>query len=173
MRSINLFIIFIGLQVFSYGQASLPLMTAQKINQIKDPNAFYPLFVEGNMSELFRYIESSGDEISVVKGSFASVKVRKKHIANFISQSFIRRVEDGQVTLQMLMDTALINNNILPIHQAQSPLTKAYTGKNVVVGIIDDGIDETGFTGARSTEECDIADMSCFFLYHMWYNRYF
>ena len=141
MRLLILLLIFIGLNLFVNAQGNLSLKTTYKINQIKDPNAFYPLFVEGDMKSLIQYIEGSGEKISVMKGNYASVKIKIKNIPLFINQSFIKRVEDGNIPLTLLMDTALINNNILPIHQGQSPLTKAYTGKNVIVGIIDDGID--------------------------------
>ncbi|MBK7956899.1 MAG: S8 family serine peptidase [Bacteroidetes bacterium] len=141
MRILILVLIFVGTRFLAFSQGNLPLLTAQKINQIKDPNAFYPLFIEGDMKAFIQYIEGSGDKISVLKGNFASAKVKVKNIPYLMKQPFIHRVEDGLVSVSLMMDTALYNNNILPIHQAQSPLTKAYTGKNVVMGIIDDGID--------------------------------
>ena len=44
---------------------------------------------------------------------------------------------------QVSMDSARIVTGVNKVHQGLSPLNMAYTGKNVVVGVIDHGIDVT------------------------------
>ncbi len=40
-----------------------------------------------------------------------------------------------------LADTARIWHNVNPIHNGQSPLPSSYTGKDVIVGVVDQGLD--------------------------------
>ncbi len=42
-----------------------------------------------------------------------------------------------------LADTAKIWHNVNPVHNGQTPLPSAYTGKNVIVGVVDEGLDWT------------------------------
>ncbi|MGB1019030.1 MAG: S8 family serine peptidase [Chitinophagales bacterium] len=41
---------------------------------------------------------------------------------------------------KLMMDTALIVNNVVAVHQGLSPLAQSSTGKDVIIGILDSGI---------------------------------
>jgi subtilisin family serine protease len=54
----------------------------------------------------------------------------------------IKRMEHFKSNLQVLDDSSLVKNNIHPVHNGDNPLTlPGYKGKNVVIGVIDTGLD--------------------------------
>lgn len=54
----------------------------------------------------------------------------------------IKRMEHFKSNLQVLDDSSLVKNNIHPVHNGATPLTlPGYKGKNVVIGVIDTGLD--------------------------------
>ncbi|MCB0700780.1 MAG: S8 family peptidase [Chitinophagaceae bacterium] len=54
----------------------------------------------------------------------------------------VKYVQIGE-KVHLLMDSARKATNVNKVHQAAVPLTTSYTGKNVVVGVIDGGFDFT------------------------------
>lgn len=52
-------------------------------------------------------------------------------------------MEEGVMNLQPMNDKMRINNNVNAVHGGLAPLNTAYKGKNVVMGVIDTGIDIT------------------------------
>jgi subtilisin family serine protease len=59
----------------------------------------------------------------------------------FSREAAIEYIENADVPVVKLADQALQLTNVLEVHAGQSPLTQPYTGKGVIMGVIDDGID--------------------------------
>lgn len=57
------------------------------------------------------------------------------------TQKQVVRIEHTAHKLQLMGDTCLVRNRIKDIHDGLAPLTQAYDGTGVVVGIIDSGTD--------------------------------
>lgn len=133
----SLFFVFVA-QVKA--ASSLPLMLQMKLQKI-DAQTPIHLIVEAEPTKMLQYIESSGIAITSAKKNIFLIKILKHEIDAFARQEFVTRIEDGSIPVQLMMDTALINNNVVSIHQGAAPLTKPYTGKGVIMGIVDDGID--------------------------------
>ncbi|HRN93090.1 MAG: S8 family serine peptidase [Chitinophagales bacterium] len=73
-------------------------------------------------------------------GNINSVEIPTSKIIEFSKEEAVLRIESFAAIGHKLIDTARINNNIDSIHAGYSPLTQSYSGKGVVVGIIDGGI---------------------------------
>ncbi|OSZ82119.1 hypothetical protein CAP35_02285 [Chitinophagaceae bacterium IBVUCB1] len=63
-------------------------------------------------------------------------------IAEIVKQPNVRYVDIGSV-LSSTMDSARKQTNVDKVHAGMAPLNMPYTGKGVVVGVIDQGIDFT------------------------------
>ncbi|MEX2590897.1 MAG: S8 family serine peptidase, partial [Chitinophagales bacterium] len=68
------------------------------------------------------------------------INIPLSQLEPFLDEPAIIAVENADIPVVPLADTAIIKNNILPIHQGAAPLSQAYTGKDVIVGIVDFGI---------------------------------
>ena len=69
------------------------------------------------------------------------LKLNKAEILALNELEIVKHIEFDIGKGQALNDQMLINNNVLPLHQGIVPLNEAYTGKGVIVGVIDSGIE--------------------------------
>jgi subtilisin family serine protease len=81
-----------------------------------------------------------GNVIRSVK-DIVQVNLPVGSIENFSKNDFVQYIPFSMSKGQALSDTMLIHNNVTPIHNGESPLLQRYTGKGVVFGVIDTGID--------------------------------
>ena len=75
-------------------------------------------------------------------GDLAIVEIPLSSIAPLSLDGRVRRIEAGR-RAKTLMDTVVVCSNIQPVYDAESPLDQAFTGKGVLVGCMDVGIDFT------------------------------
>jgi len=74
-------------------------------------------------------------------GNVASVILERQHLEAFMSTRGVFRVEYYPSTATLLADTMLINTRIDSVHAGAGTLPMPYTGSNVILGIIDAGIE--------------------------------
>jgi len=71
-----------------------------------------------------------------------SIRAERSTILDLAKKNEIVRIEKIKNNIKVLDDTSIIRNNVLPIHQGLSPISpNGLKGKNVVIGVIDTGID--------------------------------
>ena len=101
------------------------------------------LLVQGTIPKIQRAVGKSGGRFNYSIGDIASVIIKAKDIESLSREAFVKRIEaDNPFSKKQLMsDTMVVHNRVLPVHSGASPLTQAYKGDGVVVGIIDTGID--------------------------------
>ncbi|MCB0510303.1 MAG: S8 family serine peptidase, partial [Bacteroidetes bacterium] len=72
--------------------------------------------------------------------NLSAISIKKQDLQNLYALLENSQMEIPLAQAQALMDTALIHNHVVEVHSGLSPLLQAYTGKDVVVGILDSGI---------------------------------
>ena len=101
------------------------------------------VLVKGDLDKIQQYIQAKGGTIKYTEGDIVAITIPLKEVQNFSQCNFVERVECTKNNLVPLDDSSLRKNNILPIHSITAPLTQAYTGKGIIIGIIDTGTDFT------------------------------
>jgi subtilisin family serine protease len=105
---------------------------------------------ETNINVLVKCDEQSIKEIAnkynltVTHGNdnIYSVSGKGINLMQAAKEKGIKRMEHFKSNLQVLDDSSLVKNNIHPVHNGGTPLTlPGYKGKNVVIGVIDTGLD--------------------------------
>lgn len=100
------------------------------------------VFVKGDIEAISALTLAHGGIFKYAAGDIAAIRIPVSSLEAFFEHKAIVRIEDQPMNFQVLNDQMLINNNVWPVRLGQGPLNGiAYTGKNVVMGIIDTGID--------------------------------
>lgn len=140
MKNILLYVLLLSLSV-TYAQHSkvnLPLKIALEKHSNQE---LFPLFVLGNIAEIKKEVIRIGGEVVRSTNNIVQVKLPVGKIESFSKNNFVQAIPYSFSKGKALSDTMTIHNNITPIHNGISPLLQPYTGKGVVVGIIDTGND--------------------------------
>ena len=98
------------------------------------------LLVKGNPEDIRRAVEQYQGIFKFNAKNVCSIEIPYKNLKAFSEEKCVERIENSFGPGQLLMDTARVNNNIDKVHSGIAPLIQSYSGKNVVVGIIDGGI---------------------------------
>ena len=71
----------------------------------------------------------------------AILGLNKNEILSLNELEYIDHIEFHLSHVAPLNDVMLSNNNIIPVHQGIDPLNEEYTGEDIIVGVIDSGIE--------------------------------
>lgn len=112
----------------------------QQHEQSTQPIHFY---VQGNVEEIEAYIRSRGGQIRHSISNYVAVSLPINEIEELAKQAFVTTIPFQINTPQVLNDSMRVNSNIVPVHDGVAPLMQAYTGKDVIIGVIDTGLDFT------------------------------
>ncbi len=124
------------------GSSKLGLYLSEKLKQTEFAHSsqLQPLLVKGNAEAIQSLTEQYQGIFKFHAKDICSIEIPYKNLKAFAKEEAVERIENSFAPGVMLMDTARINNNIDKVHTGSAPLSQAYTGKGVVVGIIDGGI---------------------------------
>ena len=121
-------------------QSKINFQLKHTINQSK-PDDVIALFVRGDVVKIKQEILKLGGKNKLSTKDVIQVELATSKIVEFSKNDFVKSIEYNFSKPTVLNDTMLIHNNIVPIHQGLSPLFQPYTGKGVILGFIDTGID--------------------------------
>ncbi|MBK7147891.1 MAG: S8 family peptidase [Bacteroidetes bacterium] len=99
-----------------------------------------PLLVSGDLNKIKALTEQISGVYKFGYADISSIEIPEEQLIAFANHSDVMKIENTSARGTALMDTARIRNNIDSILSGYAPLTQAYTGKGVVMGIIDGGI---------------------------------
>jgi len=103
--------------------------------------AQFDVLVDGDIQQIIKDQDQLGVHVNYYSGSIASIRTSLSSISNLISHKYLKFIEYRPSKPQLLNDTAMVRNRINPVKQGMAPLTQAYDGTGIIMGIIDSGID--------------------------------
>ena len=106
-----------------------------------DKTKLFPLFVIGDVNKIKLEVNKLKGEFVRTAKNIVQVNLPVGSIEEFSRNDFVQSLPYDFSTGQLLADTMLIHNNVQAIHNGNPPLIQPYTGKGVVMGIIDSGQD--------------------------------
>lgn len=104
-------------------------------------NSMVPLLVEGDEVELPEIIQEKEGKIRLQLGNLFSIELPASAVEQFAQEKAVQLIEFSTAPPHSLGDTMLINSRAHLVKQIQAPLRQAYSGKGVVLGVIDSGIE--------------------------------
>jgi subtilisin family serine protease len=122
-------------------QSKVNFAIAQQIQ--KKSSAAINVFIKGDVDRIKELIESNQGTFKRSVGNIVIARLTFPQIAILIKSKGVERIEAYPQRTIPMNDTMLINNNVIPVHEGQSPLLQGYDGKGVVIGVIDTGLDFT------------------------------
>ena len=143
------FVLIINLfPLFSQAQESnkLDLYTRRMIHSKGFNRTDINLFVRGNQSAIANAAERAAGYLKYSYGDISAVRIPLKNIDKFLNDPNVIAVENADIPMHRMCDSAMVTNNVLPVQDGtapagQNPLPQPYKGDGVIVGIIDEGID--------------------------------
>jgi len=113
----------------------------QKVNNPSVQNDIISVFVKGTISHLINTINEAEGTISCFTKDVAVVRMPVRNLKTLASQNFVTRIEAYTPRNVLMSDSMRIKAKVDLVHAGQLPLPQGYDGTDVVVGIIDSGID--------------------------------
>lgn len=101
------------------------------------------VLIQGDPIPLKEELKRMGGKVLFSAGNITSAQLAGGRLESVSQLPYVIRLEEGRIPLQPMNDRMLINNRIDLIHAGAAPLPQGYSGKDVVLGIIDTGIDFT------------------------------
>ena len=136
-----LLFISLSLSVTAQQMSKLGIYQAHFFNQPENLEKKINVFVKGNTKEITKFVlEKRG----VIKGSingFLSINLKGKYVKDLSAKPYLTQLDLNYEKPMVMNDTMRVRNKINEIHNGNYPLINSYTGKDVIVGIIDGGLD--------------------------------
>ncbi|HTA28051.1 MAG TPA: S8/S53 family peptidase [Bacteroidia bacterium] len=119
------------------------LATKQEAYTAKKAEAkvMLPMLIEGNINTIKQLVKENGGTFKYSYGNIAAIIIPVSALPEFSANSGIIRMEGAPHHFVPCNDTMRKRNSIVAVQQGKFPLSQAYTGKGVVMGFIDTGID--------------------------------
>ncbi|MFA8449629.1 MAG: S8 family serine peptidase [Bacteroidales bacterium] len=114
----------------------------QKIHILKKERKTEKLyiFVKGDTKQLKEEIKRLGGEVYAVSSNFLTGIIASDKLEELSNQKFTEKIISSK-PMKCYSEKAIENTNTDKVIHGESPLKQPYTGKGVIVGIIDTGID--------------------------------
>jgi subtilisin family serine protease len=142
MKKVMLLAYFVFFQLLLVtAQSKVNFAIAQQI-QKKNTTAI-DVFIKGDVNRIKELLETNQGQFKRSAGDIVLAHLTFPQIAIFLKSDGVQRIEAYPQRTIPMNDTMLINNNVIAVHNGQSPLIQGYDGKGVVVGVIDTGLDFT------------------------------
>ena len=99
------------------------------------------LYLRGDIASLSDFVRTENGRIKGVLNNILSCRLPVSKIEMLNSLEGLEYIEFSSSKPHVLNDVMVFNNNINPIHMGSAPLPQAYLGDDVILGIIDTGIE--------------------------------
>ena len=140
MRILITSLILLATSVLFSQTISIPLARAIYESEPEEQIIFY---VKGNTAQIIAEVEKRGGEYRHIFHGFISVALESNEIEGFIKLECVKQLSFQYHRPVLLSDSMRAKSNVVPVYNGEAPLPNPYRGKDVVIGIIDTGIDFT------------------------------
>ncbi len=128
----------------SQGSEKLNLDLATKIRETGTGQASDQyLLVQGDIAKIKAFVEVSQGVTNYHYGDIANIMIPRYAIEELSKKSWVKRIESPNNNYVLMNDSMRSLNHVNAVHTGVSPLIQAYKGKDVILGIIDSGVDFT------------------------------
>lgn len=140
IKTLVLFLLFISGHAIGQQKSLINHDLKTHLKQCK-PMQQVPLLVEGETGAIERFVSENGGNIRLALPPLYSLEIPAISVKQFAQLEGILAIDFSLSPGRALSDTMLIQTRAALVHQAVAPLREEYTGKGVIVGIIDSGIE--------------------------------
>jgi len=140
MRYLLLSFVFVSLSLQAQKRDNFNLELRAALNTM-EPTEEVHLYLRGDLAQITSYVRENDGAIKGIVGNIASVRISASDLEGLRTAEYIDFIEFSLSKPQMLADVMITNNNIHPIHAGAEPLPQAYLGEDVIIGIIDSGLE--------------------------------
>ena len=99
------------------------------------------LFIKADRILLQDYLKTHHGIYKYSSNGYHGVSVPSSEVKNLLSQPFVKGSDFTLHRPVTLNDTMRVRDNVNPVHNGTNPLDTSYTGKGVLIGIIDTGLE--------------------------------
>ncbi len=124
-----------------YSQKNLSNALKSRIENKTLPSANFDVLITGDIPKLLAAEKTLGIKVKYYANNVACVNANVNAIAALIENKTAKFIEYIEPNKKPLNDTMQIRNRIRPVKLGTTPLTAAYDGTGMIVGIIDSGCD--------------------------------
>ena len=142
MRNLLFLILIFFFSIAQAQQAKVNFMLRSEINKYQHQEKELSIIVRGDVSQIKREVLKLGGTYSLETTNLLKVKLLSDLITDFSKNDFVQSIECPKSNLKVLNDSVVVNNNVPPINGGNAPLINSYTGKGVIFGLIDTGLDQ-------------------------------
>lgn len=140
--SILLFVLLLAVSTSLHAQDQARLNFQLRTYLEKAPaNEPVHLLVKGHTAPMRQYVKKHGGIFKRETNGFGAIMLPAGKVSAFSKQPFVEYIEFSLEKGRTMNDAMRVNNNVDSVHQGLGVLNMSYTGKDVVLGFIDTGIE--------------------------------
>lgn len=98
-------------------------------------------FVQGNEQQIKQYLQQNKGTYKYAFRGYHHIAIPAEKVKDLSQQDFISYIDYHHQVPVALNDSMRVKARVNQVHQGLAPLPQGYTGKNILIGLIDDGID--------------------------------
>ena len=106
-----------------------------------EENTIVPLLVEGQNDVVKKLVHTYEGSIQLEINNLFSIEIPAKHVKSLANSSNYIKIEYNNYYPRSLADTMLIQTNMDSVIRMMSPIRTNFSGKGVLLGVIDSGIE--------------------------------
>ena len=143
MRKYLILFLLIGISSALMAQptASVNLALRKKIESGGGDNEKMYLLIQGNVSSIAQYLKENNGTTIGISGDIVSAHLPVNAVGGLLEKAYVRRIGSDINRTTVLNDTMRMLTRVEDVHAGLAPLPRAYTGRGVILGIIDSGLD--------------------------------
>lgn len=128
---------------FSQQQNKLGLKCYMQLQnpEFSQSEKLYPLLVQGDPATIAALTQKYKGIYKYSVNQISAIAIPTNHLIAFSNEKAVIRIDNNFAKGYKMADSVRIRSNVDSAHNGIAPLTQKYKGKNVIIGIIDGGID--------------------------------